>query len=282
MYINTFLHKWNTVYTYEVYNFILLIFNLGNMELLLPNYVYKELIWWKNYIYQELIPEQTLEYTGEYINSRWFTWYEIIDVNDSSNKILVISKKTSSGVINNYEKVLIIKKWDLNNESFLNNSNSYEWFKHPNKVHRIDIDNEYLWAINESWKKFSIIPEDRANLIEGLREPQIWALYSILANYTISNNVFTIVMPTWTWKTETMLASLLKLRIKKLIVIVPTDALREQISLKFIKLWIFDRLRMIDKNTKRPVVWILNKTIDNIDEFVSKTNVIVTWPVRIK
>lgn len=246
------------------------------MKISLPDYIYKEFIDWKNYISQELISEQEFECTWRIISKNWFTWYELEDVNESLNKILVILKKTSSKILNDYTKILLIEKWDLIEENFINNKNTYKWYKHSNIVNKIEINNTYLESIKKSWKNFKIIEENKELWIDWLRKPQIWALYSILSNYTINDKTFTVVMPTWTWKTETMLAALLKLKIDRLIVIVPTDALREQISLKFIKLWIFEKLKMIDWTIKKPIVWVLKKKLENIGEFVSKTNVIIS------
>jgi hypothetical protein len=66
----------------------------------------------------------------------------------------------------------------------------------------------------------------------GLRKPQVGALYAALAHATSSTQPATIVMPTGTGKTETMLAIYAHDRIPRLMVVVPTDALREQIANK--------------------------------------------------
>jgi superfamily II DNA or RNA helicase len=66
-----------------------------------------------------------------------------------------------------------------------------------------------------------------------LRRPQVGALYAALAHATRSSSTATIVMPTGTGKTETMLAIEVCQRIKCLLVVVPTDALREQVANKF-------------------------------------------------
>ncbi|MFZ4461545.1 MAG: DEAD/DEAH box helicase family protein [Patescibacteria group bacterium] len=69
-----------------------------------------------------------------------------------------------------------------------------------------------------------------------MRNPQIGALCSIISHNSISDSVATVVMPTGTGKTEVMLASLIALRQKTILVVVPTDALREQIANKFLGL----------------------------------------------
>ena len=240
------------------------------MKINLPNHIYKIKIW-KNFLKQELVNEESIECNLININKWNFKWYEIQDINDSQNKILIIKKKTASSVITKYSRILILKNWDLESQNC-----EFEWIKHPNIHNPIDIDENYLENIRNSWENFIIKEENKDLHIEWLREPQIWALYSVLSNYTVSKNVFTVVMPTWTWKTETMLSILLKLKLKKLLVIVPSDALRDQLSNKFIKLWIFGKIWMINNLVKRPVVWILKSKPNDIGGFFSKANVIVS------
>src|ERR1700692_1240842 len=54
--------------------------------------------------------------------------------------------------------------------------------------------------------------------------------------WTVSNSPATLVMPTGTGKTETMLSILVSMKCRKLLVIVPTDALRTQPAKKFLSL----------------------------------------------
>src|SRR5262245_53018373 len=64
----------------------------------------------------------------------------------------------------------------------------------------------------------------------GLRTPQLGALHAILAHRSMETaEPITIVMPTGTGKTETMLAAFCHAP-KRTLVIVPSDALRTQIS----------------------------------------------------
>ncbi|MGM2810359.1 DEAD/DEAH box helicase family protein, partial [Bacillus cereus group sp. Bce027] len=88
----------------------------------------------------------------------------------------------------------------------------------------------------------------------------------------------TIVLPTGTGKTETMLSVMIGAKVSKVLVIVPSDALREQISSKFISLGILPRLGIVG-NVIHPIVGILKKGIKEItelSEFFSSCNVIVT------
>ncbi|MBA5839062.1 hypothetical protein F9879_19105, partial [Morganella morganii] len=61
------------------------------------------------------------------------------------------------------------------------------------------------------------------------------ALFSALGYLkTNSNEAATIVMPTGTGKTETMLSLVVAGHFKKTLVIVPSDALRQQTKSKFV------------------------------------------------
>ncbi|MDY0407120.1 DEAD/DEAH box helicase family protein [Virgibacillus sp. 179-BFC.A HS] len=64
---------------------------------------------------------------------------------------------------------------------------------------------------------------------KGLRSPQFGALCAIRSHWTISNKAATIVMPTGTGKSETMLATIVSEKIPKSLIVVPSDLLRSQI-----------------------------------------------------
>ena len=64
-------------------------------------------------------------------------------------------------------------------------------------------------------------------------KPQIGAIHSIFRHLTNATEIATVVPPTGTGKTETMLSVLVANRCKKLLVVVPSDALRGQLAGKF-------------------------------------------------
>jgi hypothetical protein len=67
---------------------------------------------------------------------------------------------------------------------------------------------------------------------KGLRRPQLGALHAMLAHESMEiREPVTIVMPTGTGKTETMLAAFAHSP-KRVLVVVPSDALRTQIATK--------------------------------------------------
>lgn len=103
-----------------------------------------------------------------------------------------------------------------------------EWIKHP-KLHEYSTTD-----IFETWKNsFTFKEEISQNGELGLREPQIGAIYSILGHLKSSNELATVVMPTGTGKTETMISVLIANKCQKLLIVVPSDSLRTQLFNKF-------------------------------------------------
>ena len=142
---------------------------------------------------------------------------------------------------------------------------------------------DYLGRVNqvrESWYgSFTYSEEVPDDGIPGLRSPQIGAIHAVHAHWTVSEQPATIVMPTGTGKTETMLAVLVSKQCRRLLAIVPTDALRSQISSKFLTLGILKSVGVLSADALYPIVGILNsrpKTPDEVDSFFEKCNVVVT------
>ena len=118
----------------------------------------------------------------------------------------------------------------------------------------------------------------------GLRSPQLGALYAILAHQSMeTNEPITIVMPTGTGKTETMLATFAHTPARTL-VIVPSDALRTQIGLKFATLGVLPTARVLQGEFLCPVVGLIKsglKTAEQCDELLDACNVLVSTAAAI-
>ncbi len=116
----------------------------------------------------------------------------------------------------------------------------------------------------------------------GLRLPQLGAVHSILGYWTLaSTQPATVVMPTGTGKTETMIALLAAAQPERLLVVVPSDVLRTQIASKFESFGILQSFGVISRRALRPVVGQLKHAFSNPDSarsFADATNVIVTTP----
>ncbi|NEI22868.1 DEAD/DEAH box helicase family protein [Rhizobium leguminosarum] len=140
-----------------------------------------------------------------------------------------------------------------------------------------------LAEISDSWRDAFSYSEERVigdTIIQpGLRTPQIGAIHATLGHWTASTAPATVVMPTGTGKTETMLALLVVAQIKRLLVVVPSDALRTQISEKFLSLGVLKASGCLAQDAKLPVVATLDaipKTTQDVDEIFLRANVIVT------
>ena len=138
--------------------------------------------------------------------------------------------------------------------------------------------------ILDNWKgDFSFKEEDFENSIAGLRAPQIGALHAISAHFSVGErfDAATVVLPTGTGKTETMLSSLLYNRREKLLVLVPTDALRAQVSGKFISLGFLPNIGVVSEEIARPLVAVIKtgvRSVSEAQELLHAANVIVATP----
>jgi len=148
------------------------------------------------------------------------------------------------------------------------------WLAHPLlKNYSTDI-------VRASWKNnFFYKEEDTIENVKGLRQPQIGALYAIMGHLKLPLDTGTVVLPTGTGKTETMLSALIANQCEKLLVTVPSDSLRKQISSKFLTLGLLKEFGIINENVLYPIVGIIREGFDSIDDlraFFDKCNVIVT------
>ena len=138
-------------------------------------------------------------------------------------------------------------------------------------------------AVQAAWEgKFELREERVASdaiTSAGLRSPQVGAVHASLAHWSVSNNPGTIVMPTGTGKTETMIALATAVVAPRLLIVVPNDALRTQISDKFLSLGILPTCGCLPEFIERPVVATLTrrpKSVEELDQIFHAANVVVT------
>ena len=113
----------------------------------------------------------------------------------------------------------------------------------------------------------------------GLRPAQLGALFSIKAHWIVSNEPATVVMPTGTGKTETMIATIVSELINRTFIIVPNNLLRKQTVEKFLTFGVLQDIGTISFAAQKPAVATLLKTpkeLSSLQELLSKSNVIVT------
>ena len=161
-------------------------------------------------------------------------------------------------------------------------------------IERQDIDGNELWWLSEGPGAHQEKPQDgnavaaslagRFRFVEeseagvGLRRPQLGALHAILAyRSTEEDEPITVVMPTGTGKTETMLAAYCHSP-SRTRGVVPSDALRTQIAEKFTTLGVLPSVGAVVGDFVCPVVLVLKsglQTIDQVEDVLSRANVVV-------
>ncbi|WP_059441538.1 DEAD/DEAH box helicase [Comamonas sp. E6] len=135
--------------------------------------------------------------------------------------------------------------------------------------------------VYKSWQQhfFSFNLADRENRRPGLRKPQLAALYASLGHLVMSpSTTATVVMPTGTGKTDTILSLLIAGRLARTLVLVPSDALRSQLINKC-NLEKLREIGAISENVLNPVVMAVRKgmTIEEVQQ-VAEANVVVATP----
>lgn len=159
---------------------------------------------------------------------------------------------------------------------------SATWIKHPLLNDKAFDHVQTVKEVLDSWVgAFSYVQEDLAQGVRGLRSPQIGAVHAAHAHWAVSEAPATIVMPTGTGKTETMLSILISARCRRLLVIVPTDALRTQIAEKFLALGILKEpgCTVLGANAGYPIVATLQhvpRDVAEVDDVFTHSQVIVT------
>lgn len=127
---------------------------------------------------------------------------------------------------------------------------------------RIDGLSKIRDEITDSWKdQFNFRAEvcDGAGEVisKGLRPPQIGGLYAIGAHWSLHQNPATVVMPTGTGKTETMLGALAAYRPRVTLVAVPSKILRDQTAAKFLNFGLLRYLGNLTNEARNPIVGVI-------------------------
>jgi superfamily II DNA or RNA helicase len=232
-----------------------------------------------NQVRQLYSPQTTIDATtAGYVRGR-LSGTVLLATTGTPHEILLTTKKVS--VPDNFEYAIHCgESVDPTSDRF--DCSAGKWSKHPKQDVAADATEciELAQAAEVSWRgAFNYLREDPAQGIAGLRNPQMGALHAILAHWSVSEEAATIVMPTGTGKTETMLSVLISSPCHKVLVLVPTDALRTQISEKFVTLGVLKSSGVVRSASQYPVVGSLNrkpKSIEELDELLQSCNVVVT------
>jgi superfamily II DNA or RNA helicase len=118
-----------------------------------------------------------------------------------------------------------------------------------------------------------------------LRPPQLGALHAVLAHWTTRSSVpATVVVPTGTAKTETMLALLASAGPERLLVVVPSDALRAQTAAKFETFGVLQDFGVVAAGALRPVVGQVHHRFETAEAargFAALCNVVIATPAAL-
>ncbi|WJI79426.1 MULTISPECIES: DEAD/DEAH box helicase family protein [unclassified Mesorhizobium] len=150
---------------------------------------------------------------------------------------------------------------------------SVRWEKPaPEEPEKISLEDfaERHKAIQATWTNTLSLREEEyegdRRIVTGFRPPQIGAIHAIKAHWVVSDAPATLVMPTGTGKTETMLGVFVSADVNKLLVIVPSDQLRTQISDKFVDLGVLKKFGLLKEAALYPIVTTLKRAPTSLDE----------------
>lgn len=134
--------------------------------------------------------------------------------------------------------------------------------------------------IRKSWdNKVNYVTENSSKNVKGLRQAQLGAVFAIRAHCIVSKEAATVVMPTGTGKTETMITTIVAEQCRRVFILVPSDLLRVQTVENCVKFGILKDIGVIDQRAKYPNVLCLKsqpKTKDELKEMLDSANIIVS------
>ncbi len=232
--------------------------------LYVPSCFSKEIVISGNRARQLLAPEEL---------ASLFTTSGVTKVTTSQHSFRVLRRNV---LIEEDERVLIVPR-DLNLDlvSDLREMLGVHWFGHLAPY----VPNDVLESLRDA---FQFRADDPDHGILGLREPQLGAVYSVLGYWTTHVlTPATVVMPTGTGKTDTMLALFAAARLPRLLILVPSDALREQIANKFETLGVLRGFGVVAPGALCPIVGRIRHRFTSECEarsFAEACNVIVATP----
>lgn len=194
----------------------------------------------------------------------------------NGNPALLLIKHNSQALKRQYTHIIPIAGIDIDDLPGELDLSDLIWSKHPLLADTYVVKHTKRLVI-DSWEKNFNFKEDSPGA-PGLRIPQIGSLHALKAHWCISNEAAVIVLPTGTGKTETMLSALVLEKITSLLVVVPTDALRDQLAGKFTTLGVLPEFGIINQEAENPIVGIMRhsfKSHASVKQFFGQVNVTI-------
>lgn len=191
-------------------------------------------------------------------------WIEVFNLNDTIEAVLDGQTVLITQDSNNIDKTKFVLNV-ISIQDFLNGSSCDE--KWINSIEIIKSWSYLKESVHKSWTD-SFFLKMESNGAIGLREPQYCALHAIHANLPNPKiTTQTVVLPTGTGKTETMLSLVASGMFKTILVIVPSNALREQIGDKFLKFGVLREIGVLSNTSQNPIVCKLKNNITDANIF---------------
>ena len=137
--------------------------------------------------------------------------------------------------------------------------------------------------VYQSWKNhlFNFGQDDPETKTPGLRKPQLAALYATLGHLVVDPTATaTVVMPTGTGKTDTMLALLIAARMNRTLILVPSDALRTQLVNKCAELKTLRNVGAVSDTALNPIVTAIDSKMSERHKLLNWLPLISLWPLR--
>ncbi|MBL7837021.1 MAG: DEAD/DEAH box helicase family protein [Bacteroidetes bacterium] len=207
-----------------------------------------------------------------------------VDIIDTSGKRYVVVPKNSKKSFSEDILEADLKKQKEILPAFLDRTIILQWKKHNNHLTQSKLaDNKNADAAIISLQENTslhneVLNEDGSIKVNGLRAPQIGAIYSILSNWAISNEDISVVLPTGTGKSESILGTIISKKISHSLIVVPSDGLRNQFYSNCQSWGILRDIGIVKPDALNPIVCRIGtspKKEDDLIKMIVGSNLII-------
>ncbi|SDM97253.1 DEAD/DEAH box helicase [Vreelandella arcis] len=136
--------------------------------------------------------------------------------------------------------------------------------------------------VYQSWQNhlFNFRLDDPKTNTSGLRKPQLAALYATLGHLVVEPAATaTVVMPTGTGKTDTMLALIIAAKMSRTLILVPSDALRTQLVNKCAEMKTLRTVGAVSDTARNPIIAAIDSKLSEAQVAeLATANIIVATP----